>query len=204
MQLLAGTVDLSNAQAGKSELNVSGKENTIVRWLQKPKADVALCNVNVKPSKQVYLCGEKLGNIAKGKTFTVEPGAAIWCAAYPVTGEGHFVLADKATLGIGNTNGINSTGTEGNIATEIRTFNSGANYVYYGKASQHTGIFSTTPDNGAIRNLIVQKELERHSLSLSQNMYVAEQVRISRGEINKGKFNIEISDAAEVAVQTGK
>ncbi len=204
VQLMAGIIDLSNAQAAKSELNLTGKENRIVHWIQKPKANVALCNVSVKPSKEVYLDGEKLGDIAKGKILTVESGAALWCASYAVTGEGRFVLSDKATLGIASSRGLNSSGSEGNILTETRTFNSGANYVYYGRASQQTGVFSTTPENGSVRNLIVQKDAEKQTVALLQNIYVMERVNVSRGEINKGKYNIEMSDMAEVAVNTGK
>lgn len=196
----AGSVDLNNSENKKSELNLSGAENKLVHWTQKSKADVTLCNVNIKPDKEVFLNGDKLGDIGKGKTFTVEANAKLWCATYPVTGEGRFVLNDKATLATSHAKGINSKGNEGNIITAERHFNSGGNYVFYGNSSpQRIGDFDTSPENGSVRNLVVKKDSPKQSVILSKNIFISEQVSIALGELNKGKYLLELSDVNEMA-----
>jgi hypothetical protein len=73
-----------------------------------------------------------------GGVLTVAQGA-LDCGANIVSGTGTFVLAPGATLGIGSTAGIASSGATGNIQTAIRNFASGANYTYNGGGPQNSG-----------------------------------------------------------------
>ena len=62
-----------------------------------------------------------------------------------------FVLSSGATLRIGSTSGITTSGATGNIqVTGARTFNSGANYVYNGTAAQNTGTGFPTNLTGSL------------------------------------------------------
>lgn len=77
------------------------------------------------------------------------------CGANTLTGTGSFVLAPGATLGIGSTAGITSSGATGNIQTAGRSFDNGANYAYTGDSPQNTGnglpqtVNDLTINNGA-------------------------------------------------------
>jgi peptidase C25-like protein len=71
-------------------------------------------------------------------TLSVSSGA-LDCGTNIVSGTGAFTLASGATLGIGSSSGITSSGATGNIQTTIRTFAAGANYNYNGGSAQNTG-----------------------------------------------------------------
>ena len=199
--IAAGQVRFANSENGKSEINFIGKENKSVRWTQKNKADVELGNINIKAEKELYVKGDLIGDIGKGRTFTVEANAKLLCNNYPVTGEGKFVLADRATIAIGNAKGINSTGDEGNIQTATRIFNSGATYVYYTNSSpQQTGNFTTTPVDGKIRNMIIRKENASQTVLLSRSFDVSELAKLSLGTLDKGQHNIKMDITSDATV----
>ncbi|MFN8285727.1 MAG: T9SS type A sorting domain-containing protein [Chitinophagales bacterium] len=77
--------------------------------------------------------------VPTGRTFTVN--GALYCGSNIVSGAGGFTLtgATTATLGIGDANGVNTTGATGNIQTTTRTLGIGANLVYNGTVAQLTG-----------------------------------------------------------------
>jgi Invasin, domain 3/Bacterial Ig-like domain (group 1)/Cadherin-like domain len=75
--------------------------------------------------------------VAVTKTFTVD--GTLNCGANQITGAGTFTLDSGATLGIGDANGITSSGATGNIQTATRSFSTGASYVYTGAAAQVVG-----------------------------------------------------------------
>ncbi len=196
--LTGGKINVANSESESSAINLTGTENKLVKWIQKDKAEVELCNVNIKSDKEVTLKGDKLGNIAKGKTIIVERNAKLWCSTAIITGDGKFLLMDFATLGIGHSKGINSSGPDGNVVTGERVFSSGANYVYYTNTTpQLTGVFSTTPKESSIRNLIVKKDAPNQAVVLSSDLFVSEQVKIGMGELNKGRFALKLADVTE-------
>ncbi len=195
-----GKINIANAESEGSALFLSGLENKSVKWLQKESAEVILCNVTIKSEKEVFLKGEKFGNITKGKTLLVERNAKLWCGTGTVHGDGKFVLSDQATLGVGHVKGINSMQNDGNILTTERVFNSGANYVYYTATTpQLTGVFTTLPKEGSVRNLIVKKDAPGQSVVLSSNFFVTEQVKIGMGELNKGRYSLKLADVTETS-----
>lgn len=78
--------------------------------------------------------------------FTVTNGARLDCSTFVLSGSADFVLAAGGTLGIGSTNGINTTVASGNIqVTGYRYYSSDANYIFNGSANQSTGAFTTEP-----------------------------------------------------------
>ncbi|MEI2748131.1 MAG: hypothetical protein V9E88_05165 [Ferruginibacter sp.] len=76
-------------------------------------------------------------------TFSVDAGCTLLTGnvtSYNITGTTSFVLSATANLYIGSASGITAVPTAaGNIQTSVRTFNSGANYYYYGTVNQSTG-----------------------------------------------------------------
>jgi hypothetical protein len=202
VMLLGGQILLGHADDDGSFINLIGIENPQIRWIQSDKAQVELCNIALKPEKEMILKGNKLGDIVKGCQFIVERNAKLWCGNFSITGKGKFNLADRATIGIGHPKGINSLKNEGNILTQERQFNSGANYIYYSAtAPQETGSFNTSPKDGAIRNLTVKKDHPSQTVNLSQDLYVSEQVKISMGDLNRGSFKLQLSDVSESSVK---
>lgn len=196
--LTGGKILLNNARDDGSFINMMGMENPRVRWTQSDKAQVELCNVSVKPQKEVFLKGNKLGEIAEGRIMTVERNAKLWCATFQVTGQGKFMLSDYATLCIGHVKGISSTSDDGNIITGQRQFSSGANYVYYMNTTpQETGRFSTFPKEGTIRNLTIKKENPSQSVILSSDFFVTDQVKVSMGDLDKGNYKLSLSDMSQ-------
>lgn len=202
VMLLGGITNLGNAMDDGSFINLTGLENTEVKWMQQASAQVMLCNVAIKPEKEVFLKGVKMGELSAGKMITVERNAKLWCAAFPVTGKGRFILMDMATIGIGHPKGINTQKDEGNILTAERSFNSGANYIYYSNSNpQETGNFITAPIDGNVRNIIVKKDAPGQLVVLSKDFFVTEQVKIGMGDLNRGNFRIKLSDVSESNVK---
>ena len=198
VMLLGGKIMLNNADEDGSFINIMGFENPQVRWMQTDKAQVELCNIAIKPEKEVFLKGNELGVIPAGRLLTVERNAKLWCATYSVVGQGRFSLADMATLGIGHTKGINSGLNEGNILTAERQFNSGASYVYYLSTSpQEMGQFATFPKEKTIRSLTIKKDSPVQQVNLSTDLFVSDQVKVSMGDFNRGSFKLQLSDVSE-------
>ena len=72
-----------------------------------------------------------------------------------ITGAGTFTLSSGATLGITSTSGISISGASGNIQNSgIRTYSTGANYIYNGNANQAAGngLTQNTPASVQINN----------------------------------------------------
>ncbi|HQP01271.1 MAG TPA: BNR-repeat neuraminidase N-terminal domain-containing protein [Bacteroidia bacterium] len=198
VMLLGGKIMLNNADDDGSFINIMGHENPQVRWMQTDKAQVELCNVAIKPEKELFLKGDKIGDIPAGRLFSVERNAKLWCAALSVTGQGRFSLADNATLGIGHSKGINSEKSEGNILTKERQFSSGANYIYYMAVSPQTmGEFVTFPKEKTIRNLVIKKDSPMQQVNLASDLFVSDQVKVSMGDFNRGSFKLQLSDVSE-------
>jgi len=194
IHLLGGTFDFAQTKDAASELNFTGGERNEIKWTQ-TATEVLLGNVTVGANKQLYAEGPYFGSIAANRTFLVEPDAELYCGKTQLEGPGKFVLDDKAMLGIGHAAGINSTGSEGNIITAKRVFNSGATYLYYQDMNpQKTGKFTTEPWAGTIRNFVVRKDASSHWVILSQDMTVSDQITITQGIVEKNSKRLIKSD----------
>ncbi|MFA7419267.1 MAG: T9SS type A sorting domain-containing protein [Melioribacteraceae bacterium] len=80
------------------------------------------------------------GNLAVGSnTLTIGSSGTAQCNTNVISGAGTFTLSSGATLAIGSTAGISSSGATGNIQTTTRNFNAGGIYYYNGDAQQNSG-----------------------------------------------------------------
>lgn len=90
-------------------------------------------------TQQNYTSG---GTVSNSVNFNVNTNAYLQMSdeTTTVSGGGTFTLSAGAKLGIKSTNGITSSGVNGNITvTGTRTFNTGADYLYNGTTAQATG-----------------------------------------------------------------
>lgn len=192
VNLMAGTFDFARSKAGRSVINFCNV-NDESHWNQKNSCEVALSNLNILENCVLHITGDKLGDIASGNVLHVNRRAKLMCGKYPVAGEGGFELDDFATLGIGHPAGISSMEQSGNIITAKRLFHSGAYYYYYmGENPQQTGLFDTKPDQKTIRSLIIQKDKQTQTVSLSQELAVTEPVKINRGDLDQSSNKLTL------------
>ncbi|MEP7169423.1 MAG: hypothetical protein ABI855_08655, partial [Bacteroidota bacterium] len=173
----------------------SNKRTKTSYWSQKSE-HVELGNVTVISGKELIIQSGKIGN--ENRKFTVESGASIMCASFPVCGNGMFVLKENATIGVGSTMGINSASQQGNILTNERYFDSRARYIFYtGSTPQQTGIFITAPENGKVKTITIKKDKPSDSVLLSQDIEVTDQLLISMGQLDKKKNKITLSKLSD-------
>lgn len=198
VMFLGGVFDFTKCSEGLSQINFTDHKTKTVYWSHKT-GNVELGNINILPGKEMIIKNGKIGEIAEGKSLIVHSGAKLMCAQFPVSGKGKFVLKENATLGIGSVKGINSIMREGNILTREKYFDSRANYIFYtGCTPQQTGVFTTSPENGKVKNLTVKKDKPSDYVFLSQDIEVSEQAFITMGQLDKGKNKItllKISDS---------
>ena len=147
-----------------------------------------------KAGTQTYTSG---GTVSNTINFTVNSGSTLQMGtgASPsvITGGGTFTLSSGATLGITSTAGITSSGATGNIqVTGTRTYNTGANYIYNGSASQATGNgLPATVNNLTINNSGTGND---NVVTLGANITVSAALTISDGTLNQGAtFNLTVT-----------
>ncbi len=168
----------------------------ISRWVQKEAGTARLGNTTIGARHSLQIKGELFATIAKDRTFTVGEGAEMLCESVEIKGDGSFLLSDKATLGIGHTEGIYSKGDFGNIRTAKRQFHSGATYYYYTETQpQQTGVFETFPRRNSVYRLVLNKTQPSQVLNLSQNLSVEGQCKVNLGDIRNNGFELRLSTA---------
>ena len=92
-------------------------------------------DVEIVSGATVYLSN----NITNRNRNTIVNGT-LNCGTFRIAGSGSFTLSSNATLQIGSSSGITTTGLVGNIQVSgSRTFNQDANYIYNGSSAQVTG-----------------------------------------------------------------
>lgn len=109
------------------------------------------------------------------RSLTVS-GRAIFTTNAVVSGAGTFTLASGGTLTTANSQGINSTGSNGSIQTTTRAFNSGGNYEFQ---SSNTGTFTTTPTSSTVNNLTINNS--GGNILLGQSLSVGGTLALSAG-----------------------
>lgn len=188
--LLSGT--FNTALSPNSSITFSGEGTT--RWVQKAACTASLGNTLIGAGHALMIKGEKFAEVAKGRTLTVGESGELMCESVVIEGKGSFVLSNKATLGIGHTEGIYSEGDHGNIRTATRQYHSGATYYYYTDSQpQQTGVFTTYPKANSVFNLIVNKTQPTHVVNLSQNISVDSQCKVSLGDLRNNGFQLNVN-----------
>lgn len=195
--LLSGTFDFNRSKRGNSSINIGSLDKTC-HWMQKTACEITLGNTNVSQSCELELMGDKFGEIAAGRKLTVSRFGRLMCGKNQVTGDGGFELEDFATLGIGHADGICSEDAVGNIITHDRLFHSGAYYYYYlGESPQQTGMFVTQPLPNTVRAIIVQKDKNSQTVSLSHEIAVIENVKINKGDLDQRRGKLILPKTSE-------
>jgi len=201
--VIGGLIDFTKCPEKLSQLNFSDSKTKTVYWSQK-SGKIELSNVNIMPGKELIIKNGKLGDVSEGSVITVNSGAKLMCDGLPVTGKGRFVLKENATLGIGSIKGINSFTQEGNIQTAEKYFDSRATYHYYtGCTPQQTGTFITSPETGKVKRLTVRKERPSDYVILSQDIEVTDFSLVTLGQIDYGKFKLNISKTSDAVTSSG-
>lgn len=187
--LLSGSFTTALSQHSVTTFSGEG----ITRWVQKPACNATIGNTLIGAGHSLMIKGEKFAEVGKGRTLTVGEGGELFCEKVVISGKGNFVLSDKAMLGIGHSEGIYSDGDHGNIRTATRQYHSGATYYYYTDSQpQQTGVFVTFPKGDAVYNFIVNKTQPTHVVSLSQNLSVESQCKISLGDLRNNGYKLDI------------
>ena len=114
-----------------------------------------------------------------------------------LTGTSNFTLSSGATLGIGSIDGITSSGATGNIQVSgIRSFSTGANYIYDGAAAQVTG--SGLP--ATVNNLTINNGA---GVTASASTTINGTLTFTSGNVITGSNTILISPTGSVSRTSG-
>ena len=129
--------------------NIQCNGGTDARWI----------NFNVLNGSVCTLNGQfNYNGISPPGTFTVNSGGVLNCGTFNVLTASSttaiFNVASGGTLGVGSIDGISTSGATGNIQSAVRTYSTGANYIYNGTSAQVTGngLTANTPANLTITN----------------------------------------------------
>lgn len=107
----------------------------------------------------------------------------------------NFILNSGATLQIGSSAGISTSGATGNIqVTGTRTYNTGANYVYNGSAAQATG-------NGLSQNTPASVTIDNAAgVTLGQDVTINGSLTLTSGVLSTGANKVIMSNSSAGAV----
>jgi hypothetical protein len=132
------------------------------------------------------------GELRVSGTLNVSNGA-LDCGTIIVSGPGTFTVGPGATLGIGSVSGIAASGATGNIQTNIRAFDTGANYSYNGDSAQNTGTgLPSTVNDFAINNIA--------GVSLSADVAVNGTLVLTGGTCAVGAHTLTLSNPIDRTV----
>jgi len=113
--------------------------------------------------------------------------------ANTISGAGTLNVQNGASLRIGNAAGITASGATGSIQTGVRTFSTGASYLYEGTAAQVTG--DALP--ALVRNFTVNNSA---GVSLTSAVAVDSVLTLTSGKLATGANKITINATAATAV----
>jgi hypothetical protein len=118
--------------------------------------------------------------VSSGATLTLGPSALVTS-----TTGGPFTLSSGANIEIGSTAGIASSGSSGNIQVAgTRSFSTGANYTYNGRAAQSTGAgLPATVNNLTINN-------GGGNVTLTGNVTVSGALALTSGDLATGANSV--------------
>ena len=136
---------------------------------------------------QIYTSGGTVINVIN---YIVSAGAYVQSADSDTEfiGGGTFTLESGAVLGIKSPDGITSAGATGLVkVTGVRSYNTGADYIYNGNSNQSTG-------NGlpaTVNNLTIDNEgtLGNQKVTIFQNTSITSNLSIVQGGLDLGIFS---------------
>jgi hypothetical protein len=121
-------------------------------------------------------------------------------STFTVTGLGQFIVNPGAGLKYGSANGIAATGVVGNIQTNTRIFNTGADYYLIGGVDQVTG----TGLPATVRRLFVDKSDATKTAALSQSLLIngnltGAELQIVHGDLDLNNNNLILDNNATMS-----
>ena len=179
-----GAMTINLKGTNKTFTESGGINNTQINWVVFAGASYTLASsIPVATSRNLTVNG----SLMMGTNFA--------------TGAGAFTLAATGTLGIGEANGITSSGASGNVQVSgTRTFNSAATYIYNGIVAQNIG-------NGlpsSVANLIINNSNTVSGVSLSgADVTVSSLLTLSNGMVTTGNNKVIISNSSGSAIVNG-
>ena len=150
----------------------------------------------IKNGEQLY--NRTSGVFSNAINFSVASGSVLNMSNSNLDGNtGTFYLNDGATLKTSHINGVN-----GNITCTNKNISSKANYIFYGSSEQTTGSFIGQQCNDL-------QILNSDKVSLSNNLTIAENLNVSKGEFSDGGYvlsgnsigNLILNDSAKLTIQ---
>ena len=170
--------------------NLQSNGGTIIKWINFNIASGSTCTLN-----GAFNLDGSAGNLG---LFTVSSGATLNSGTNIILGTTNttFTLASGGTLGIGSSAGITTAGTAtGNIQTNVRTFNTGGNYVYNGGGAQAAGnalpatIGSLTINNNTVLTLPTVKGITNNfSITTGSSANLGTGLSHTAGTLTRGGF----------------
>jgi hypothetical protein len=150
-----------------------------------------LNNINYTVTGSTTLAVDNDIVVNAGKTFTLNGTLYFW--NYILSGAGNFTLGNGATIGIGNSLGITLSGASGSIQNSgIRSFSTGANYVYNGSTAQVTG--NALPGN--VNNLTFENPL---GITLSGSVQANGLLTLVSGIVDLNNYDIQIATSGSLS-----
>lgn len=120
------------------------------------------------------------------KVMTINNASVFYAGSNIINGAGTFTLSSGGTLGIGEANGITSSGATGNVQTTTRNFNTGANYIYNGIVNQATG--SGLPATVNVLTIDNAGGGGSNTVTLGANVSVTSNLTITSGVFDLSSF----------------
>jgi hypothetical protein len=191
VSVTAGTLNLSKG-SGTCTFNIYGNfshTGGTITETGSASGSVVFC----KTGTQTYTSGGTLSNtinyiVNSGSILQMGTGASP--AVISSGSGGTFTLSAGATLGITSTAGITTSGATGNIQLAgIRTFESGANYIYNGTADQSCGdgLTQNRPNNIEISN-------SGRTISLQGALISTGYLKLTAGTFNLNGNTADVGD----------
>jgi hypothetical protein len=171
--------------------NIQSNGGTIVKWINFNVLNGSTCTLNGQFNYD--------GSTPAG-TFTVNSGGTLNCGNFNLVAEPAatavtFVLSSGGFLNMGSIDGITTTGSTGNIQTDIRTFNVAGNYRYSRGGAQAAGnalpatIGSLTVDNNTILTIPTAKVITNNfSIAAGSSVNLGTGLSHTAGTLTMGGF----------------
>lgn len=171
--------------------NIQSNGGTIVKWINFNVLNGSTCTLNGQFNYD--------GSTPAG-TFTVNSGGTLNCGNFNLVAEPTatavtFVLSSGGFLNMGSVDGITTTGSTGNIQTDIRTFNVAGNYRYSRGGAQAAGnalpatIGRLTVDNNTILTIPTAKVITNNfSIAAGSSVNLGTGLSHTAGTLTMGGF----------------
>ncbi|MFT3676786.1 MAG: T9SS type A sorting domain-containing protein [Chitinophagaceae bacterium] len=199
--MTAGTMNFSNLNNQTGTLNVGGNFTHSAGTFTETGNGSSNGVINFNgTSVQTY--SRTSGTNSNTLTYNITNGAAVdFGSTGVITGTGTtFNVNAGGKLITSHANGVNSTGSNGSIQTNTRTFNAGADYEFRGAS---TGVFNTTGGASAndVRDLIINNTSGQ--VSMAKNFTITRALTLTNGYVTPGANTLLVGTAGTSTSSNG-